>query len=73
MYIGTYIQHVATLQLYEQLQFLFFFSWNVVSKNEDINLGTNNASECIERETDSETSETEIKMDDSNGIVIHFY
>ena len=48
---------------------VFVFSWDVVNKNEDINLETNNvennAIECIERETDSETSKTEIRMDDS--------
>lgn len=48
---------------------------NLVNKNEDINLETNNAEnnaiEYIECETNSETSETEIKMDDSNGIFIY--
>ncbi|KAL4126009.1 hypothetical protein QTP88_010241 [Uroleucon formosanum] len=45
----------------------------IVNKNEDINLETNNvennAIEYIECETNSETSETEIKMDDSNDFI----
>lgn len=60
--------------------YVFVFSWNIVNKNEDINLETNNAEnnaiEYIERETDSETSETEIKMDlsiDFNGIFMYFF
>lgn len=36
-----------------------------------MNLETNNAIKCIEREGETD-SETEIKMDDSNGNFINF-